>query len=405
MKSQKHAFPRVSFIFKLMGAAMSAVVITGLISIYLSDWLHVTYLVPAQVTYAQEITLTSVLSMLTFIPLTILIAWPFARRELAVIWKFLADVSDHARQVIETHVRVDEAIDEQLKVVIADTDASAVVLIEQARKLNDAASNLVRYLGNSDLSAQNMEGEIEASVASIVKISDFVNQLPEMIREDVEVIQHSALKEINALGAFIQIIKDISLQTNLLALNAAIEAAHAGETGRGFAVVAAEVRKLSVRSAEAAAMIEHGLRDAQSAMQNGLQDSPIEQQIVDAGAIVTSIRRLQENYDDIRQYYKTLFAVVTEHNVSLAREIGEMLGQIQFQDVVRQRIERAMVAIDQRNEVLLDLTQKLTRAPADLVDLPAKMQAVLDAYVTKEACHAPAGAAGGGDGLPKFELF
>jgi len=402
---QKHPFPRPGFIPKMLGAALAAIGLTCVIAMYFSTWLHDTFLAPANISYAQEITITCALSMLTFIPLTVLIAWPFASRELAALWKFIAAAGEQTQLLIDAHLRIDAAIGEQMKVVIDDTDAAAMSLIQQVRKLNDAASELVGYLGNSNLSAQNMEGEIEASVASISQISNFVNELPKMIREDVEVIQQAALKEIDALSAFIQIIKDISLQTNLLALNAAIEAAHAGEAGRGFAVVADEVKKLSGRSADAAAMIERGLKGAQHTMQQGLRDSPIEKQIQDAGAIVGSIHRLQENYDDIRQYYKTLFIVVTEHNTSLAREIAEMLGQIQFQDVARQRIERASTAMVQSDDVLAQLPQQLDGPVANLNTLPAKMQGVLDDYVAEEKRHAPSDGKGNADSLPKFELF
>ena len=171
-------------------------------------------------------------------------------------------------------------------------------------------------------------------------------------------------------------------------------------------------------------MIEKGLKGAQRTMAEGLKMSPMDRQIAEAGEIVKSIRKLQKNYDEIREYYKTLFTVVTEHNTSLAREIGEMLGYIQFQDVLRQRLERVAVAMAQRNDVLMELPRRLgeieacsgicesgcfkkTGSQADMTELHAKMLGVLDEYLANEKLHASSGAgtAGHADGLPKMELF
>ena len=418
MEHLDHRFPRPGFILRLLGAALAAMLVSSLISWFFSPWLQANVFAGTGVGYAGEIVITTVLSMLTFAPLTMLIAWPFMRQELISLRRVIAQgestqdayarqaAGEHGSRLVEHDLRLDAAIVGQLQVVVSDTESSAIVLIQQVRKLNDHAATLLDYLGNSGLSAHDMELEIEDSVASIVQISQFVQELPDMIREDVKGIQTAAIKEIDGLGAFINVIKEISKQTDLLALNAAIEAARAGDAGRGFAVVAGEVRKLSERSANAATMIEKGLRDAQRTMQEGLKLSPMDQQIAEAGTIVDSIRKLQANYDDIRQYYKSLIVVVTEHNTNLAAEIAEMLGQIQYQDVVRQRIERVASAVANRKDILMELARRLGDPHADLAELPVRMRAVLDEYLTNEARHAPAAAAAGQAGdLPKFQLF
>lgn len=408
-----HHLPRFRLLRQLLGAALVAIAVTSLIGWLFSSWLHHAVLAPAGMSYAAEITITVFLSMLTFIPLTLLIAWPFVRNEL--VWlrsvidegdrkavEFIRQASEHSSRLMENHLRVDDAIGDQLKVVISDTESSAMELILQARKLNDAAAVLLHYLNNSNLSANGMEQEVEASVSSILEMSGFVQKLPDMM----ETVQSTAIKEIDGLASFIKVIKDISKQTELLALNAAIEAARAGNAGMGFMVVADEVRKLSVRSSAAAAMIEKGLVGAQQTMRDGLRECPVDKQIAEAGAIVGSIRNLQGHYEDMRQFYKTLFTVVTAHNTDLATGIAEMMGNIQYQDVVRQRIERALLAVAARNKVLGELPDSLYEPASGLTQLPERMRGVLEDYLANEQRHTPSmAAAGQADNLPKFQLF
>jgi methyl-accepting chemotaxis protein len=410
--------PNSGLIPKLLGSAFVATLLTSLSSWLCSAWLHDNFLELAGISWEGDVAIFVFLSMLTFFPLTLLIAWPFASRELSGLRQAIADechcadefrqhVGEQTTALVENHLRLDEAIGGQLKVVIGDTESSGLALVLQVEKLNATATELLDYLGNSNLSARDMEQEIEGSVASIVQISTFVEELPDMIRDDMELIQAAAIKEIKGLDAFINVIKEISKQTDLLALNAAIEAARAGDAGRGFAVVADEVRKLSERSAKAAAMIEKGLVDAQRTMLDGMRLSPMDKQISEAGTIVISIRKLQESYDDMRQYYKTLINVVTEHNSNLATGIGEMLGQLQYQDVARQRIERVTAAVAQRNAVLSELPHRLGESTTDLTELPARLLGVMNEYIANEARHAPTASAAVGQaaGLPKFQLF
>jgi methyl-accepting chemotaxis protein len=87
------------------------------------------------------------------------------------------------------------------------------------------------------------------------------------------------------------------------------------------------------------------------------------------------------------QYYKTRFAVVTRHNEDLARNIAEVLGQIQYQDVVRQCVQRIQAVVGRRNGVLQDAVVSAGQHGPDGAPLPALLQAVLDDYLAEEKKH------------------
>ncbi len=422
-----------SIIPKLVGAAIAAIVITACVAWNFTPWLHNNFLNPNGISDNGDFAITAALSMLTFAPLTLIIAWPFIYREAIWLLKSFAELenlrnkteclrkeSDNLTLLVNNHIDLDQAIGEQLNTVVSDTESSAMALVEQVQKLNEHAVTLLKYMDNSGMSAHDMEHDIETSVESIVKISEFIQKLPDMIRNDITDIQSVASNEINGLVGFINVIQEISKQTNLLALNAAIEAARAGEAGRGFAVVADEVRKLSERSEKAAIMIAEGLVKAQLAMTQGLAISPMENQIAEASEIVDSIRKLQNNYDEIRNYYKTLFGVVTEHNTRLAVEISEILGHVQYQDVVRQRIERVTNTMVNRNEIFKLWPNSIvgiggcsgnckngcfkSASSREKNEPHEQMQVVLEEYLANEKRHGAVGKKSV-DGLPKLELF
>jgi methyl-accepting chemotaxis protein len=301
---------------------------------------------------------------------------------------------------------LDQAFDERLSEAVHDSETSALDVIERATRLNGAASTLLDYLRHSNMDANTMEQDITHGVDDISEIARFVQELPAKIRNDMVAIQ-TVVQDIGQLEGLATSIKDISKQTNLLALNAAIEAARAGEAGRGFAVVASEVRALATRAATAADTIEAGLNKALGAAERSMQlnflnDS--DQQLEQATHVVASVHRLRDNYEDMRQFYKTLFSVVTQHNTSLAEQIGDMLGILQYQDVVGQRLTRLQATLRQRAALLIT-----AGAPSDsLLQLADALNQLHVEYLEDESRHArPAIGTGGSTsaGPPSIELF
>jgi methyl-accepting chemotaxis protein len=221
------------------------------------------------------------------------------------------------------------------------------------------------------------------------------------------------LASVRALVAEIQILSDmtadvkaISLQSHLLAINAAVEASRAGSVGSAFKVVADEMRRLAGNSSTMAVKINKGLARAQEIVETGIQSTIKESagQIGEVSTASATITKLRDNFEDMSQYYKTRIAIVTKHNEDLIRDISEALGQIQYQDVVRQAIERIRIVAERRNGALHALLQE---PPGDVdTDLPVQLEMILQDYLTEEDKHRHSTRQTQGEDAPlKIELF
>lgn len=121
----------------------------------------------------------------------------------------------------------------------------------------------------------------------------------------------------------------------------------------------------------------------------------------DAAKVIEAKLSQQENGEDMRHYY----ALMIEHNTQLAAGIAEILGHTQFQDGVRQRIERMEAAIAKRNALFLELVGTMVATNTGLQELPRQMHNVLEEYLAIESNHAHSAVSEQDEGLNKFELF
>ena len=321
--------------------------------------------------------------------------------------------ADHAspaeglQTLMHSHMAMEAALDQKLQEVVDDTEHSALAIIAQVRGLYDSADLLVQYLENSSPQANSLGSDIVNSVSYLLEISAFIQELPAKMTRDLHSVQ-SVVQEITELSSLVGSVHAISMQSHLLAINAAIEGSRAGPAGAAFRVVAEEMRLLASNSSSVAIQITAGLGRARAVVEGGMTTRIAEstKALSDVSQAVVSIQKLRENFEDMSQYFKTRFAVVTQHNQSLSRDIAEVLGHIQYQDVVRQCIERMRSTSARRNALLQTTLGDMQQDDTGMAGLSGQLDDITQDFVRQEEMHKHSARHDEqGNGELKFELF
>jgi methyl-accepting chemotaxis protein len=242
----------------------------------------------------------------------------------------------------------------------------------------------------------------------------FVEEQEAEVKANLE--RMSRLKEIKALSPMVDMISSVARQTNFLSINAAIEAARAGHSGRGFAVVAAEIRQLSARTAEVAVEIRSRISAATEGVDDELAAAAAASQRQSTSGVMrhvlNDIARMQDRFTASTRQLQTVIEEVKHGHEELVNHLSGALGEAQFQDVMRQRVEQVQQALRDLEAHLDQMADQLLERPwnPDIgVTLRERLHAQMDQYVMQSQRAVHAAVTGHGQTIaaerPAIELF
>lgn len=260
------------------------------------------------------------------------------------IWSLVVDVDDLIRSEIQ---ELREMVNQTLGLIanaVNDLQQSFTGMLHES----ESQQTLVNRLMQGEHAAGHGEQHIDINdflQENSALLSENVERLIIMGKNSIEVAHQvdDLSEQMDGIFTLLDNANSIARQTNLLALNAAIEAARAGEQGRGFAVVAQEIRKLSQNSAQFNEQIRQQVQQSQRIFAT-TRDIVGNMASQDMSTSINAKGKMDEMTTKVQALNTMVATGIDEMGVVVERlreNVNAALRLLQFEDIVRQVLERA----------------------------------------------------------------
>lgn len=340
---------------KLIFKTVAVIVFVSVCAYLLYPWLHQWIGVPARF----EIALTGLMASLQ----VLVGGFYIIRKHLSIAFTALATHNQCSAQALcireSYHKTVSDmeqyntVLRSQLREAIAQTETAVLQVVSRMMIIHEQSASQMERIGSSAEKSIELvnatQRQMQTNQEVIQALDAFSAKQIAHLEDHLQRIEHIS-HELEQFQPLVENIADIADRTNLLALNAAIEAARAGEAGKGFAVIAGEVRALCNQTNESAFKISQKISEitlhVHKETGNAMQSIANQKESQEFKDLAENITEIAERFSNASSFLEDIIRIIDDANKVIVTEISTALGEIQFQDVVRQRVEQVSDGLD-----------------------------------------------------------
>jgi methyl-accepting chemotaxis protein len=289
---------------------------------------------------------------------------------------------------LRTYPTFTEILNKQMLSVTDLSEATAASILKNLTAVDVQLTDLINFLQQSGSNDQvaNVVTQIESQMGGCRELLDrFAERHLEDARLGDE--QRSKIGEETAgVLTVLEGVNGIARQTMMLSLNVSIEAARVGDAGRGFAIIATEIRKLASGVQTLSIDIRTRIEGLMRVVTVDLQEQASRREHLEHDAIEKireTLSALTDNLMMLIAHQRDILQKVESEGESIARPIMDLMGSIQFQDIVRQQLEQ----LSRMAEMVGDHIQAIgvmledPRSDMDEETLSQKLDSMFNSYV------------------------
>lgn len=226
------------------------------------------------------------------------------------------------------------------------SEEGAILVIEKMNTIHQVSNEQFERIRATEAQGQQLTQIMNDKAMVDTQLGSILQMFVENQEAEVEanLARLRRLQEVKDLGSMVEVIATVARQTNLMSINAAIEAARAGESGRSFAVLATEIRELSNRTSAVAVDIAQRIEAATHGIDHELarvtEASNRQTTTGNMRKVIADIAEMQQRFSDSMAHLRlpeVIEEIRTGHQ-AIAERLSDALGDLQSQDVAKQRI-------------------------------------------------------------------